>query len=280
MNYSPKLVRLGAAANFFFALVSLLPPCLTAQFGSAPALEPLTSVTGYTCVTGYYRVANPGACNWDTTSRVTVTSVPAPFGLKDLQSHCAFATASVHPSLCGVAALHSFGSALYNEFGLLAGASMQVSPVTTVGFAAAYSRIGIALERPSHALRADIGASVDLSRTSRVSFVFHNIGQSGINGNSSTAMSDVAIAYGSELHTDIYAEIQYRVALQRARSLQCALRARIAQVLSLRIAADVASTLLGIEAAVDVTSSLRVMSTAHLHATLGARMGGGLSWAW
>ena len=299
MSNSSNLVRMGTAANFFFALVSLFPPCLTAQFGSAPALLPLTSITGITCLSGFSRVQSPSISAWDTSWRATAITVPSPFGLADLQSHRAMVSGKSNSWLGTTIALEAFGGSLYREFNGLASVSTQISSLTSFGVSVAYSQLTIASERSFSALRFDIGATILLPQRSRgsgaggsgaggsgtggsgsrISITMHNVLRSGIGTSTSSIPQDVAIAYGDAFDDDLEAEVQYRIVLQRSRSVQCALSYRIASAVSFRCAADLSTTTLGMESAINVTQSMRILSSVCFQPVLGLRIGGGVSWS-
>ncbi|MFM8569762.1 MAG: hypothetical protein ACKOB6_09195 [Candidatus Kapaibacterium sp.] len=278
MNHSSNLVRLGPVANFFFAVVSLFPPCLTAQSGSAPALVPLSSVTGYTCVSGFSRTQSPALSAWDTAWRATALSSPSPFGLSDLQTHFASVCGPTMPAMGSAFAVEAFGGRLYREVNVSVGASVRVSPLASMGASLSCASVTIAAARSIVAYRCDAGASMQLSPRSRVSAALHNIGRSGILHHASTIPQDFVVGYGLRLDDDLAAEIQYSVVLQRSRSLQCSSTHRFASVLTLRIAADVATTVLGADVALDIGTSARIISSVHLHPVLGMRVGGGVSW--
>ncbi len=279
MRYSSKLVRMGPAANFFFVLVSLFPPCLTAQFGSAPALVPLTSITGLTCVSGYSRSLSPGLSAWDTAWRVSVMTSPSPFGLVDLQTHTATASGAVSSDIGVALTAEAFGGSLYRETDFAASASARVSPHASIGAAISYASMSIVSDRSISAVRCDLGANLQVSSQSRVTIAFHNIGRSGVREFASTIPQDVVVAYGTRIDDDLAVEALYAVVLQRSHSFQCAVSQRIASVITLRLAADVTSTLLGADVAVDIGASVRIFGFMHMHPVLGLRSGGGVSWS-
>jgi hypothetical protein len=89
----------------------------------------------------------------------------------------------------------------------------------------------------------------------------------------------VVVAYGTRIDEGLAVEALYAVVLQRSRSFQCAVSQRIASVITLRLAADVTSTLLGADVAVDIGASVRIFGFMHMHPVLGLRSGGGVSWS-